>query len=452
MSIADQQKFITELDKKLQRKVAAYRRRKANRQSHVFVVSEFALKRGVIDTLKRGLAGEKNASKTINKVLAEVDIKKTIREIAINARRRIENDSVVVGKVTKDTPEKFVAYFSATQKDSGNFRNVYKQVYTSYNSILDKFAEEVSEASIKVAGESFGDKAKNYFALEHSEFEGIAESHVKDSIVESLEGIAGIEYQDVLAWLDASDIDLRIVRDTNTNKMVVFIGSKFGNIEEGFSTKGRKKELKELVDGANKILREEGTRILNLPGSDSFVDIKRKKLLKKVTSDFAKIKNVAITLDENVNVKGKKTQTKQPIKKRKSRNVVQSGLKKGGGAALASTQKRKVKKGVASSPLKLLALINQKLPRTVAKNMGDPALNYRSGRFASSTRVTDVVNTQKGFPSIGYTYQRDPYSVFESTSGSRFSSVDRDPRILIDRSIREIAAELALGRFYTRRV
>ena len=195
MSIADQQKFITELDKKLQRKVAAYRRRKANRQSHVFVVSEFALKRGVTDTLKRGLAGEKNASKTINKVLAEVDIKKTIREIAINARRRIENDSVVVGKVTKDTPEKFVAYFSATQQENGSFRNVYKQVYTSYNSILDKFAEEVSEASIKVAGESFGDKAKNYFALEHSEFEGIAESHVKDSIVESLEGIAGIEYQ-----------------------------------------------------------------------------------------------------------------------------------------------------------------------------------------------------------------------------------------------------------------
>ena len=409
MSIADQQKFITELDKKLQRKVAAYRRRKANRQSHVFVVSEFALKRGVTDTLKRGLAGEKNASKTINKVLAEVDIKKTIREIAINARRRIENDSVVVGKVTKDTPEKFVAYFSATQQENGSFRNVYKQVYTSYNSILDKFAEEVSEASIKVAGESFGDKAKNYFALEHSEFEGIAESHVKDSIVESLEGIAGIEYQDVLAWLDASDIDLRIVRDTNTDKMVVFIGSKFGNIEEGFATKGRKKELKELVD-------------------------------------------VTVTLDENVNVKGKKTQTKQPIKKRKSRDIVQTGLKRGSGAALANTQKRKVKKGVASSPLKLIALINQKLPRTVAKNMGDPALNYRSGRFASSTRVTDVVNTQKGFPSIGYTYQKDPYSVFESTSGSRFSSVDRDPRVLIDRSIREIAAELALGRFYTRRV
>lgn len=452
MSIAEQQKFLTELDKKLQRKVAAYRRRKANRQSHVFVVSAAALKRGVVDTLKRGLAGQKNANKIISKVLEKVNIEAVVREISINARRRIENDSVVVGQVRKDTPEKFVAFFSATQQDNGNFRNVYKQVYTSYNKILDDFAEKVSEASIEVAGESFGDKAKNYFALEHNEFEGVAESHVRDSIVESLEGIAGIEYQDVLAWLDASNIDLRIVRDTKTDRMIVFIGSKYGNIEEGFATKGRKKELKELVDGANKLLEQEGTRILNLPGSDSFVDIKRKKLLKKVTDDFSKAKNVTVTLDEKVNVKGKKTKTKQPIKKRKSRNVTQTGLTKGAGAALGNTQKRRVKKGVASSPLKLIALINQKLPRTVAKNMGDPALNYRTGRFASSTRVTDVVNTQKGYPSIGYTYQKDPYSVFESTSGSRFSSVDRDPRILIDRSIREIAAELALGRFYTRRV
>ena len=40
--------------------------------------------------------------------------------------------------------------------------------------------------------------------------------------------------------------------------MIVFIGSKYGNIEEGFATKGRKKELKELVDGANKLLEQEG--------------------------------------------------------------------------------------------------------------------------------------------------------------------------------------------------
>ena len=53
---------------------------------------------------------------------------------------------------------------------------------------------------------------------------------------------------------------------------------------------------------------------------------------------------------------------------------------------------------------------------------------------------------------MGYTYERNPYQVYESTSGTRFSSIERDPRTLIDKSIREIAAELAIGRLYTRRV
>ena len=84
--------------------------------------------------------------------------------------------------------------------------------------------------------------------------------------------------------------------------------------------------------------------------------------------------------------------------------------------------------------------------------MGPPRLENRTGRFAASVRITDVTKTRKGFPSVGYTYQRDPYQVYESTSGSRFGSLERDPRTLIDKSIREIAAELAIGRIYTRRV
>ena len=84
--------------------------------------------------------------------------------------------------------------------------------------------------------------------------------------------------------------------------------------------------------------------------------------------------------------------------------------------------------------------------------MEAPGLENRTGRFASSVYVTDIIKTPKGFPSIGYTYDRNPYGVYESTSGSRFASPQRDPRILIDKSIREIAAQLAIGRLYTRRV
>lgn len=102
--------------------------------------------------------------------------------------------------------------------------------------------------------------------------------------------------------------------------------------------------------------------------------------------------------------------------------------------------------------LEMIGMINKELPDTVRKNMKSPALVNRTGRFAESTRVTDITQTPKGFPSIGYTYQRDPYQVFEDGSSGAWSNGQRDPRKLIDSSIREIAVKMAIGRFYTRRV
>jgi len=102
------------------------------------------------------------------------------------------------------------------------------------------------------------------------------------------------------------------------------------------------------------------------------------------------------------------------------------------------------------SPIALLTLINNKLPDTVAKNMILPRLQYRTGRFAESVRATDVQITKQGYPSIGYTYQKFPYQTFEP--GFAQGDTDRDPRRLIDASIREIATKLVVGRLYTRRV
>jgi hypothetical protein len=112
-------------------------------------------------------------------------------------------------------------------------------------------------------------------------------------------------------------------------------------------------------------------------------------------------------------------------------------------------QGTKAKKSKISG-LAILAVINAQLPGVVAKNMGAPGLVYRTGRFASSAEVTDIMPTSKGFLSLGYTYQRDPYEIFEP--GNRMGTPDRDPRKVIDKSIREIAQQFALGRFYTRRV
>ena len=98
----------------------------------------------------------------------------------------------------------------------------------------------------------------------------------------------------------------------------------------------------------------------------------------------------------------------------------------------------------------MLGILNAQLPDTVRKNMGPPRLTNRTGRFASSVKVTDIQETAQGFPSIDYTYQRNPYETFEQ--GNARGSQDFDPRSLIDFSIREIATQFAMGRFYTRRV
>ena len=102
---------------------------------------------------------------------------------------------------------------------------------------------------------------------------------------------------------------------------------------------------------------------------------------------------------------------------------------------------------------RMTALINQKLGQRVLGNMGHPGLVNRTGTFANSVRVNSVTPTASGVPSIDYTYQRDPYEVFELERGRRpWATAQRDPTTIIDKSIREIAAEMAIAKLTTRRL
>lgn len=169
---------------------------------------------------------------------------------------------------------------------------------------------------------------------------------------------------------------------------------------------------------------------------------------------------VAYEMDQAVKGKGRRTTgTVAKNRKRPSRSDPYSAAPKKKTAKTKKTvQKRKLKaksstaKKADRTPITLFALLNAKLSQTVQKNMGAPRLENRSGRFASSVRVTDVSKTPQGFLSVGYSYQRNPYQVFESTSGTRFSSIERDPREIIDYSIRELAATMVAARLYTRRM
>jgi len=111
------------------------------------------------------------------------------------------------------------------------------------------------------------------------------------------------------------------------------------------------------------------------------------------------------------------------------------------------------RQGSQRSLVAYLNEINKRLPGKVEDNMVAPGLQSRTGRFAQSVRAVDISQTKQGYPSIGYTYQKNPYQIFEQGRGRKpWATVERDPRNLIDKSMREIAVELALGRFYTRRI
>ena len=68
-------------------------------------------------------------------------------------------------------------------------------------------------------------------------------------------------------------------------------------------------------------------------------------------------------------------------------------------------------------------------------------LEYRTGRFSQSAQVTSVVPFPR-MTQIQYTYDKDPYQVFEPGSGNPLASTGRDPQRLIGGTIRELAQSI----------
>lgn len=149
---------------------------------------------------------------------------------------------------------------------------------------------------------------------------------------------------------------------------------------------------------------------------------------------------------------------KQAVAKKKRKRKAESNKKDTSTVKVKRVPPKRIRKTSKAtqdkrSMFSIMAMINQRLPEVVKKNMRSPGLENRTGRFANSVKVTDVSTTNQGFPSFGYTYARNPYEVYEVGRGKPpWATPERDPRRVIDASIREIAAQMALGRFYTRRL
>jgi hypothetical protein len=130
----------------------------------------------------------------------------------------------------------------------------------------------------------------------------------------------------------------------------------------------------------------------------------------------------------NLKQKIKSVQKKQPIIKPDTSERIFSGL-----TNLTSLQN----------------LLNANLVDQVKRNMGNgtrsDVLNLQTGRFAESVEVTRLSESRQGMITAFYTYMKNPYATF-SAGGRQEFPTSRDPKTLISRSIREIAAEQVSNR------
>ena len=184
-----------------------------------------------------------------------------------------------------------------------------------------------------------------------------------------------------------------------------------------------------------------GKALVNTEGSPSFKDL----IAKDMADIIAKGKANPKEYKQTPSLIGKKsTEIKKP-KSNKPKIQTLKNLK----SKIKSTKPDSSKiKEIPESKVnlsQLLVLINSQLQDVISANMGDGnsrnVLNYRTGRFASTVKVEQLSSSKQGMISAFYSYMKNPYATF-STGGRQSMPKSRDPKLLISKSIREIAQQV----------
>lgn len=172
-------------------------------------------------------------------------------------------------------------------------------------------------------------------------------------------------------------------------------------------------------------------------GSDSKVDQIRKRLNNAAVAMGAsgtiqKIDTAQATVSKTTTVKDKITV--KPV------------------ASVFTAPADKTTQGSTFNLSAIVEYLNSRLAPAIRDNMVGSALHNRSGRFSDSVHVLRAIQSPQGYPVFEYTYQRSPYDVFDPVLGKKpWNTPGRDPKKLIETSIRDVARDIAIGRFYVRR-
>lgn len=98
---------------------------------------------------------------------------------------------------------------------------------------------------------------------------------------------------------------------------------------------------------------------------------------------------------------------------------------------------------------KIMRWINYALQKQIKDNMGTGnsrnVLNFRTGRLSESAKVERLSQSREGMITAFYSYMKYPYATF-SEGGRQELPRSRDPKILVSKSIREVASTIVGNR------
>lgn len=203
-----------------------------------------------------------------------------------------------------------------------------------------------------------------------------------------------------------------------------------------------KQESKIRNDLISRIKSEIEKNLLKIPGSNTLeqdlLEYVQKTVAKAISGDRNPIK-----LGRHDRLGTTKTSTTAPVVAKTTKTQV--SISKGKGKALGIRNLR----GQFYSLASLQRLLDANLTQKIKENMGNGSrrdiLNLRSGRFAESAKVERLSQSREGMITAFYTYMKNPYQTFEP--GYRQGSpTSRNPRLLISKSIRDIAATQVANR------
>jgi len=138
-----------------------------------------------------------------------------------------------------------------------------------------------------------------------------------------------------------------------------------------------------------------------------------------------------------------KHSTSKHVKKPSAKSQLDTGKPKVSSSKVVSNLSKAASTKPTYSLISLQNLINQNLQSVISANMGDGSsrniLNLKTGRLAASASVQRMSESRAGMITAFYNYMRNPYQTFEP-GYAQGKPVSRDPKLLIAKSIREIAA------------